>query len=370
MGLSHNRFGTGKQSGWARQQNTDQLPAATEMAGVDMRLAPHAYRELHWHIASEWSLMLKGSVRIAAMNEDGETFVDDLSAGDVWFFPAGIPHSIQALEEGCEFLLVFDQGDFSEDNTFLASELMLRNPKEVLSKNLQTPVSAFDNIPQDQLYIFTGTPAPANISEQNVTGPAGIVPYNESYSYHFSQQQPYVVPGGSVKIIDTTTFPIATEFAAALVTVEPGAMRELHWHLTSDEWNFFIQGSARITLFNAPDASQTFDYTAGDVGYIPVAQSHYIENTGTEDVIFLEVLQQPKFTDISVAQWLALTPKQVVKDTLNLPDSTLDNLPKVKQYIKTGNTNMTALASDPNGTAAYDTSGNAAMKKIKREFVV
>lgn len=389
MGLSHNRFGTGKQSGWARQQNTDQLPAATEMAGVNMRLAPHAYRELHWHIASEWSLMLKGSVRLAAMNEDGETFIDDISAGDVWFFPAGVPHSIQALEEGCEFLLVFDQGDFSEDNTFLASELMLRNPKEVLSKNLQTPVSAFDNIPQGQLYIFTGTPAPDDISEQNTTGPAGILPYNESYSYHFSQQQPYTVPGGSVKIIDATTFPIAKNFAAALVTVEPGAMRELHWHLTSDEWNFFIQGSARITLFNAPDASRTFgmrsfrsppnihpktnqqlDYTAGDVGYIPVAQSHYIENTGTEDVIFLEVLQQPKFTDISVAQWLALTPKQVVKDTLHLPDSTIDNLPKMKQYIKTGNRNLTALASDPNGTAAYDTSGNAAAKKIKREFVV
>ncbi|KAG0645903.1 Oxalate decarboxylase [Hyphodiscus hymeniophilus] len=327
MGLSHNRFGTGKQSGWARQQNTDQLPAAAEMAGVNMRLAPHAYRELHWHIASEWGLILKGSVRLSAMNEDGETFIDDVGAGDVWVFPAGVPHSIQALDEGVEFLLVFDQGDFSEDNTFLASELMLRNPKEVLSKNLQAPISAFDNLPTDQLYIFGGTAAPADISEQNMT---------------------------------------------ALVVVEPGAMRELHWHLTSDEWNFFIQGSARITLFNAPDASRTFDYTAGDVGYIPVSQSHYIENTGTEDVIFLEVLQQPKFTDISVAQWLALTPKQVVKDTLHLPDSVLDNLPKTKTYLKVGNQNLTALAGNPNGTAAFDTSGNTASpapgRKIKRKF--
>ncbi|KAE8445328.1 hypothetical protein EG329_013566 [Mollisiaceae sp. DMI_Dod_QoI] len=354
LGLSHNRFGTGKQSGWARQQNTDQLPAATEMAGVDMRLAPHAYRELHWHSANEWSLMLKGSVRLAAMNEDGETFIDDISAGDVWFFPAGVPHSIQALDEGCEFLLVFDQGDFSEDGTSLISEMFIRNPKEVLSKTLQTPVSTFDNLPSDQLYIFNGTPAPANISEQNMTGPAGILPYNQSYTYHFSQQEPYVVPGGSVKIIDTTTFPIATDFAAALVTVQPGAMRELHWHLDSDEWNFFIQGSARITVFAAPDSSRTFDFTAGDVGYIPAVNSHYIENTGTEDVIFLEVLQQPKFTDISVAQWLALTPKQVIQDTLHLPNETLDNLPKMKTYLKPGNRNMTALAGNPNGTAAYE----------------
>jgi oxalate decarboxylase family bicupin protein len=217
---------------------------------------------------------------------------------------------------------------------------MIRNPKEVISKNLQAPVSAFDNLPSGQLYIFNGTPAPTNISAQNTTGPAGIVPPSGSYTYHFSQQDPFVVPGGSVKIVDSTTFPTAANFAAALVTVEPGAMRELHWHLTSDEWSFFIQGSARITVF-------------------PVANSHYVENTGTEDVIFLEVLQQPKFTDISVAQWLALTPKQIVIDTLGLPEETLDSLPKTKTYIKTGNTNLTALAGDPNGTAAFNTSGNA-----------
>jgi hypothetical protein len=68
-------------------------------------------------------------------------------------------------------------------------------------------------------------------------------------------------------------------------------------------------------------------------------------------------LQQSKFTDISVAQWLALTPKQIVKDHLHLPDATIHGLPKSKTYIKPGNRNLTALASDPNGTAAYEPSG-------------
>lgn len=193
-----------------------------------MRLAPHAYRELHWHTANEWSLMLKGSVRLASINENGQTFIDDISAGDVWFFPAGVPHSIQAPDEGCEFLLVFDDGSFSEDGTFLASELVMRNPKSVLSKNFQAPISAFDNIPTEQLYIFNGSPAPANISEQNITGPAGILPYDQSYTYHFSLQKPYVVPGGQVKIIDSTSFPISKNIAAALVTIQPSAIRELH----------------------------------------------------------------------------------------------------------------------------------------------
>jgi hypothetical protein len=86
LGLSHNKLGLGR-AGWSRQQNTDNIPAATEMAGVDMRLEEGAYRELHWHKAAEWSYVLNGSVRIQAVNEEGQTFVDDLNAGDVWFFP-------------------------------------------------------------------------------------------------------------------------------------------------------------------------------------------------------------------------------------------------------------------------------------------
>lgn len=84
LGLSHNRHGTPATAGYARQQNTEQLPIASAMAGVDMRLSPNAYRELHWHQANEWSLILNGSVRVTASNEAGEVFQDDLQAGDVW----------------------------------------------------------------------------------------------------------------------------------------------------------------------------------------------------------------------------------------------------------------------------------------------
>ena len=338
MGLSPNRHGL-QNSGWARQQNIESLPSATEFAGVDMRLEPNAYRELHWHTANEWSLVLNGSVRLTSVDEAGETFTDDLQAGDVWFFPEGKPHSIQALENGVEFLLVFDEGDFSEDATFLVSELFLRNPKSVLAKDLQVDVSAFDNLPKDQLYIFPGTPAPKNISAQNVTGPGGKIPKKTTYSYHFSQQKAYEVPGGSVKIIDSLNFPTASDFAAALFTIKPGAMRELHWHTVADEWNFWISGQGRLTSYLAPASSQTFDFQAGDVGYVPVPNAHYIENTGDTDLVYLEVLASGIYDDISVAQWLGLTPKQIVKDHLGFSDDTLDRLPHIKPYILPGSTN-------------------------------
>ena len=69
--------------GWARQQNVQVVPAAKNMAGVDMRLVPYAHRELHWHNAGEWSITLRGSCRVSAMNEQGKHYVDDVQEGDV-----------------------------------------------------------------------------------------------------------------------------------------------------------------------------------------------------------------------------------------------------------------------------------------------
>jgi oxalate decarboxylase len=115
-----------------------ELPIAKDLAGVNMRLQAGAVRELHWHKQAEWSYMLRGRAQITAVDEEGRSFVDDLSEGDLWYFPAGIPHSIQGLDseiDGCEFLLVFDDGAFSEESTFLLTDWLAHTPKDVIAKN-------------------------------------------------------------------------------------------------------------------------------------------------------------------------------------------------------------------------------------------
>ncbi len=115
--------------GWTHQVTQRELPPSTDIAGVNMRLTAGSFRELHWHHANEWAYMLTGKARVSCFQPDGKMFLDDVEAGDLWYFPAGLPHSIQGLEgDGCEFLLVFDQGDFSEDDTFLLSEFMAHTP--------------------------------------------------------------------------------------------------------------------------------------------------------------------------------------------------------------------------------------------------
>lgn len=191
--------------------------------------------------------------------------------GDLWYFPPGVPHSLQATSDsvnGTEFLLVFPKGDFSEDSTFLVrprsshlhpatadtgpaqlTDWMAHVPKDVLAKNFQTDMSAFDHIPGKELYIF---PAEAPSSDAKaVSNPQGQVP--SPYTFALSQVKPTELDGGSVRIADTRVFNVSTTISVAEVTVQPGAMRELHWHPTQDEWGYFMYASSHPTFPTSTD---------------------------------------------------------------------------------------------------------------------
>ena len=131
--LSHKRM---QEGGWSREVTVRELAVSKSMAGVDMRLTAGGIRELHWHTAAEWAIMLYGNARITGLDADGKSFVTDITEGDLWYFPTGIPHSIQGLNpDGCEFLLVFDDGNFSEYETVLLTDWMAHTPHDVLAKN-------------------------------------------------------------------------------------------------------------------------------------------------------------------------------------------------------------------------------------------
>jgi oxalate decarboxylase len=298
------------------------------MAGVNMRLNPGGIRELHWHKEAEWAIMLDGIARISAVDQEGRNFVDDVGVGDLWNFPSGIPHSIQGLSEGCEFLLVFDDGGFSEDSTFLISDWFAHTPKSVLAKNFGVSERDFADLPTDldrTRYIFAGK-VPGPLSSDRVSNPLGQV----SFTHHLMKQTPIKTSGGTVRIVDTTNFPAAPTISAGLVEIEPGGMRELHWHPNTDEWQYYIEGNGRMGVFASEGNARTFDYQAGDVGYVPFAMGHYVENTGKTPLRFLEMFKSPRFQDVSLNQWMALTPPELVQAHLNLNKAMMGALRKQK----------------------------------------
>ena len=317
-----------ERGGWTRQVTVRELGISKNIAGVNMRLNAGGVRELHWHKAAEWAYMLYGSARITAIDAQGRNFVDDVGVGDLWYFPSGIPHSIQGLNpDGCEFLLVFDEGDFDEDNTFLISDWFKHVPNEVLAKNFGVPASLFGHTPDpSELYIFPA-PVPGPLGSDKIPG---ATPVPESFSHRMMAQQPIKTKSGTVRITDTRVFPASKTIAAALVEVDPGGMRELHWHPNTDEWQYYVEGQARMGVFASSGQARTFDFLAGDVGYVPFAMGHYIENTGSTPLRFLEIFKSSYYADVSLNQWMALTSPELVSAHLKLDPQVMGALRKEK----------------------------------------
>jgi len=332
--LMHRRIQDG---GWTRQVNVRDFPISTQIAGVNMRLTAGGIRELHWHKANEWALMLNGNCRLTALDFDGRPYVNDVTAGDLWYFPTGVPHSLQGLgPDGCEFLLVFDDGNFSEDDTTLLTDWMIHTPREVVAKNwgvAKEALDPFNSIPLEGRYIFQApVPPPLEQDKQAVTRDGR--PANTAFQFRMMQMKPQKsTKGGEVRIVDSTNFPAAANIAMAQVTLKPGALRELHWHPNADEWQYYIQGSARMTVFFNHSTARTIDFRAGDVGYVPQTLGHYVENTGDTDLVFLEMFKAPRFQDISLNDWLTHLPPELVVDHLGISQQTLTAIPRANYAV-------------------------------------
>jgi oxalate decarboxylase len=305
--------------GWARQVTQDDFQVSTSISGVNMRLNAGGVRELHWHQAAEWGFMSYGNCRVTALDLAGRAFVADVKEGDLWYFPVGFPHSLQGLgPDGAEFLLAFDDGEQSEFDTLLVTDWIAHTPPDVLAANFGVPAETFSKIFLHDLWIFqSAVPGPLAADQDAVKNPNGPPPNPFTYSLA-SGPVAKQTRGGMVQIADSRNFKASTTIAAALVTVHPGGMREMHWHPNADEWQYYVKGFAQMTVFNTGPKAVTNNFGAGDIGYVKANYGHYIKNLGDTDLVFLEIFKADSYQDISLSDWLTHTPPAMVAAHFNL----------------------------------------------------
>lgn len=322
------------EGGWSREVTVRELPVAQTLAGVNMRLTAGGVRELHWHAAGEWAIVLYGSVRITAVDAGGKSFVADVKKNDLWYFPTGMPHSIQGLgPDGGEFLLVFDDGNFSEFGTVLLSDTVAHTPLEVLSKNFGVAEAALQNLPRKELFIFQ-TEVPGALVADQTAAAGALGASSQDFAFRTMELPPTKrTKGGEVRIVDSSKFKVSTTMAMAMVTVHPAGIRELHWHPNADEWQYYISGKGRMTIMATGGHGRTMDFEAGDVGYVQRTLPHYIENTGDADLVFLEMFKSSAYQDFSLSEWLAHTPPQLVMAHLRIDQATFDAIPKAETVM-------------------------------------
>jgi oxalate decarboxylase len=330
----------GKSSG--KEANVEQLPISKGIAGVSMRIEPGAMRELHWHAtAAEWAFVIKGRVRTTVIDPDGSAETDDFNPGDVWYFPRGHGHMLECLgHEPCHFILIFDNGYFSEFGTFSISDWIAHTPKALLAKNFGLPESAFDDFPKQEVYFARGSvpPEPMAPPLQGWKTPA------LTHKYELLKRPPHrTFLGGREWRVDSTSFPISKTVTGVVLDLEPGSLRELHWHPTADEWQYVIDGEISVTMFGSHGRYRIETLHQGDVGYIPQGYGHSIENVGPKGCRVLIGFNTGVYETIDLSQWIAGNPLDVLATNFGKPASLFEKFPRRDVFIAPNQ------GPDPNG---------------------
>ena len=321
---------------FGKEVTVEQLPISKGIAGVSMQLEPGVMRELHWHAtAAEWAFVLKGRVRTTVINPAGQTETNDFDPGDIWYFPRGHAHVLECLgNEPTHFILIFDNGYFSEFGTFSITDWIGHAPKSLLAKNFGLAESTFEGFPSKEVYFARGAIPPEQIPE-NLQGARVSPP--QTHKFRMLSETPHgVFKGGREWRVDSTRFPISTTITGVILDLEPGALRELHWHPNADEMQYVIRGEISVTMFGAHGRFRTELLHAGDVGYISQGYGHSIENVGTKPSRILIAFNSGIYESIDLSSWIAGNPVDVLATNFGEAESLIRRFPHRDVFIAPG----------------------------------
>ena len=318
--------------GTAREASAVEFPVSLGVAGVSMRLQPGAMRELHWHAnAAEWGYVVKGRCRTTLIHPGASWDAEDHDSGDTWYFPRGYGHLIQTLgDEECHFVLAFDNGYFSENATFSVTDWLAHTPREIVAASIGIPADELGDLPDHEVYMAVG-PVPPEPLSADATGAER--PPAEGHRYPLGASEPRRFGGGTLRIASSAEFPLARTMTAAVMELEPGAVRGMHWHPNADEWQYVLSGSARMTVFASLAKAARVDLEAGDVGYAPMGYGHYIQNSGDEPLRMLLAFNSGTYEEIGLAAWLAGNARRSVATNLGLSEQAASRLPADDIFI-------------------------------------
>jgi oxalate decarboxylase len=318
--------------GLVRGASVRQFPVSQGIGGASMRLQPGCLRELHWHTtAGELGYVVSGSCRTTVLSPDAAA-TDTFGPGDVWYFPRGWGHSILGTGPGeCHFILMFDNGAFAEDHTLSISDWLAQTSPAVVSQSLGLGMEWTAKLPKGETYFAEGAVPDDSFAPATHQAKPTL---STTHRYPLGAQQPRRVPGGGAQwTVTAREFPISTTLSASVLEIEPGAMRELHWHPHADEWQYYLEGAAEMAVYLGMGHAVTEQFETGDIGYVPMGAGHYIRNTGGGILRLLVGFNNGHYHSHDLSAWVASNPPDVLAANLGLPRTVAKALPKETLFI-------------------------------------
>jgi len=258
--------------------------------------------------------------------EGGSSLPGDLPQlpGDLWYFPKGHGHSIQTIgDKPCHFILSFDNGAFSEHGTFSITDWIDVTPKDMLAMNFGLPKDVFDAFPKGEAYIQAGPVLAAADALDALDAPW---PKESTHKFRLLRDAKAVrdFDGGTFRLASVDEFPASHTMSGGVMTIKPGAMRNLHWNPNANEWHYYLRGKGQVATFGSGGRSKVAEFGPGDVAYIPAGFGHAIKNIGDGDLEIVQTWDSGKFEEIDLDKWVKSSPRYLLSNNFaGVPDSTV-----------------------------------------------
>jgi oxalate decarboxylase len=144
--------------------------------------------------------------------------------------------------------------------------------------------------------------------------------------------------GGTLRQAYEGNWPIlmGQEASVVMVTLQPGGIREPHWHPSAWEINVITRGVATWTLLDPLGHSEHFEANVGDVVFAPQGSLHYFENKGNDEldllIVFNASTEEGK-DDIGIGASISKLPPDVLSVVFGVPAETFTKFKKIDQSL-------------------------------------
>lgn len=317
--------------GWARDITTRTLPIATGIAGAHLYLNPGGLREMHWHASAEWAYIIAGRCQVAVLDPHGELEVINYGPGDLWYFPEGHGHAIQALgNQPCHAILAFNDGLYAEHGTFGLTDVASRLEPPLLAQHLGGDAARSGEFPLGETYIMQGAVIP-------VDGPAAqaVQPLERNRSHRFEMlRQPMIdSAAGQLYVTSAAEFPVSSAMTGMLLRLAPNAAQGAHWHPNANEWHYVVKGRTRVSLFGPDKRLAVAEMGPGDCAYIPRACAHVVQNIGSEACEIVGVLDNGEYQSALLFDWMTKAPPHFLANNFGVGAESLPVFKAANQLL-------------------------------------
>lgn len=261
------------------------------------RLAPGAAREPHWHHdKTELNCVIEGTGEMGIIGLDGKLVRIPIKPGTVTCVPQNLMHYM--ANTGDTELVVAMGFNSTKGVSSSLSNALKAFPGDRLAQMTGLATSDIKPPTDKESSIYVAVRALPPIAMGSTPAVDGIVS-----SASFSDAPGFANDHGTGKDINSKVIGNLDRVSMSYMTLEPGALRDIHWHPHGTELVYIIDGELEWGLQAPGKAGDSSVFTSGkgDAVAIPQGWLHYAANTGgaTAKLLVLWEAALPETVELS-----------------------------------------------------------------------